>query len=358
MSSEVKLPNYRRSLGHFMKGFAYPKTGYLSAILFSCLLLFGVMQIFASLPAVASDLSKNESIVEDSVSTNSVSSSESIFNASSLPRIHPHMSGEKGIFANAYLIETAHGVVAIDSTLTVNESKALRSELESIKKPLLAIILTHPHPDHVAGVTNLITSPNVPIISLKSVARIMQATEDAKRIQWTPLYGKEWISKWTFPNQYVKDLDTVAFDGLTYKVYDIGAGGDSNANSIWILKNGSNVAFVGDLVFNGYHPYIADDHISDWLKNLEKARQLLANVSTIYPGHGRAGSLDLLQSQKEYLLAYSDVVEELSHGNTTLTENAKKELSQRMEKFLPGAGLPFLIALSADPVAAELLASK
>ena len=101
----------------------------------------------------------------------------------SAPKIHTHISGDKGIFANAYLIETDHGVVAIDSTLTVSESKALRSELDSIGKPLLAIILTHPHPDHVAGVANLVTGPNVPIISLESVARIMHATEEAKRIR-------------------------------------------------------------------------------------------------------------------------------------------------------------------------------
>jgi glyoxylase-like metal-dependent hydrolase (beta-lactamase superfamily II) len=72
------------------------------------------------------------------------------------------MSGEKGIFVNGYLIETADGVVAIDSALTVSESKA-----NSINKPLLAILLTHPHPDHVAGVTYLLTSSSadVPIIS-------------------------------------------------------------------------------------------------------------------------------------------------------------------------------------------------
>lgn len=241
------------------------------------------------------------------------------------PKIHTHMSGEQGIFANAYIIESQNGVVVIDSTLTVNESKALRSELDSIDKPLLAIILTHPHPDHVAGVTNLVTSPDVPVISLESIARIMNATEEAKRIQWTPVFGKEWISRWTYPNQYVKDLDSVTFDGLTYKVYDFGPGGDSDANSIWVLENGPNVAFVGDLVFNGFHPYIADDHISDWLENIEKARLLLANVSTIYPGHGRAGSLDLLESQKKYLLAYSDAIKELSDGKSILTEEAKKK---------------------------------
>lgn len=56
------------------------------------------------------------------------------------------------------------------------------------------------------------------------------------------------------------------------------------------------------------------------------------------------------------ILTYIDAVKELSGGNSTLTEEAKRELTQRMERFLPGAGLTFLIAQSADPVAAELAA--
>ena len=102
----------------------------------------------------------------------------------------------------------------------------------------------------------------------------MNATEEAKRIQWTPIFKEEWISKWTYPNQNVKDGEAVTFDGLTYRIHDLGPGGDSDANSIWILEDEPNVAFVGDLVFNGHHPYIADDHIFDWLRNLERARDL------------------------------------------------------------------------------------
>lgn len=49
-----------------------------------------------------------------------------------------------------------------------------------------------------------------------------------------------------------------------------------------------------------------------------------------------------------------NAVKELSHGNSTLTEEAKRELTKRMEEFLPGAGLSFLIAQSGDPVATEL----
>jgi glyoxylase-like metal-dependent hydrolase (beta-lactamase superfamily II) len=267
------------------------------------------------------------------------------------------MSGEEGIFVNGYLIETANGVVIIDSALTVSESKMLKAQLDSINKPLLAILITHPHPDHVAGVTYLLpatsttttSSANVSIISLESIERIMNATEEAKRVPNQILH---------IPNQNMKDKEAVTFDGLTYRVYDFGPGGDSDANSIWVVENGPNVAFVGDLIFNGHHPYIADNHIFDWLNNLERARNLLANITTIYPGHGQPGSIELIDSQKRYLLTYIDEVRRLSGGNSTLTEEAKIELTQRMEEFLPGAGLSFLIAQSADPVATELAANR
>lgn len=41
-----------------------------------------------------------------------------------------------------------------------------------------------------------------------------------------------------------------------------------------------------------------------------------------------------------------------------LTEEEKGNLTQRMEEFLPGGGLSFLIARSADPVAAELAKNR
>lgn len=334
---------------------------YTSTSLFSLLLLLTVVQLVSAQSLVAGETPGSESVVVNNItlSINNPSSSED-FGPGSFPKVHTHMSGEAGIFVNGYLIETANGVVAIDSALTVSESKALKARLDAINKPLLGVLLTHPHPDHVAGVTYLVqgssSSGDVPIISLESVERIMNATEEAKHSQWTPVFKEEWISKWTYPNQNVRDQETVTFDGLTYRAHDFGPGGDSDANSIWIIENGTRIAFVGDLIFNGHHPYIADDHIQDWLKNLDRARDSLANITTIYPGHGQPGSIDLIDSQKRYLLTYIDEVRELSGGNSSLTEEAKIQLTQRMEEFLPNAGLSFLIAQSADPVAAELAA--
>jgi glyoxylase-like metal-dependent hydrolase (beta-lactamase superfamily II) len=276
--------------------------------------------------------------------------------------IHTHSSGEGGIYSNAYLVETDNGVVAIDSTLTVSESNSLKSKIEAIDKPLLAILLTHPHPDHVAGVTNLINSrnvsENVKIVATQEVDRIIRATEEPKRKQWTPVYQEEWIGKWTYPNKIVNDGETLNFDGISYRVIDLGPGGDSDANSIWILDAQPKAAFVGDLVFNETHSYIADNHLSDWLVNIERARKLLADVDRIYPGHGDAGSLELFDVQKTYLQEYSDAIRKIANGRTALTEGEKQQLTTIMEQFLQGNRLSFLIALSADAVAAELARNK
>jgi glyoxylase-like metal-dependent hydrolase (beta-lactamase superfamily II) len=278
------------------------------------------------------------------------------------PKIHTHSSREGGIYSNAYLVETDDGVIAIDSTLTVSESSSLKSKIEGIDKPLLAILLTHPHPDHVAGVTNLINSrnvsENVQILATEAVDRVIRATEEPKRRQWSPVFKEEWIDKWTYPNRIVNDGETVTFDGISYKLIDLGPGGDSDANSIWILNTQPKAAFVGDLIFNGIHSYIADNHLSDWLVNIERARKLVTDGDRIYPGHGDAGSLELFDAQKGYLQAYSDAVRKIANGTTTLTDSEKQQLTTTMEQFLQGNRLSFLISLSADAVATELERSK
>ena len=222
------------------------------------------------------------------------------------PTIHRHTSGEGGIFANAYLVETANGIVAVDALLTRSESRALRAEVAALGKPLLAVLITHAHPDHVAGLTELVGDAGVPILALQAVVDEMRATEAAKRAQWGPVFGEEWILRWTYPDRIVRDGEAVAFDGVTYRVHDLGPGGDCPANAMWVMAAdlAGAAAFVGDLVCNCTHVYLAYGDVLASLANMDRVRPTLAGVPTLYPGHGAPGAPALLDEQRDYLLAY------------------------------------------------------
>jgi glyoxylase-like metal-dependent hydrolase (beta-lactamase superfamily II) len=271
-----------------------------------------------------------------------------------MTEVHTYSAGEEGLLVNAYLVETDRGVVAVDGTLTASDSRALRSRIDSLGKPLLGVLVTHAHPDHVAGIANLLGDSGASVVALESVRDLMRATEEAKRAQWSPVYGDEWIPRWVYPDRLVENGEAMTFDGVSFRVYEVGPGGDCDANSVWVLEDEPAAAFVGDLVFNGTHSYIADGRVLRWLANIERFRALLEGVTTLYPGHGRAGGVKLLDAQKDYLLAYCAALLEVAEDSAATDERAKEELAGKMRRILPGAPLEFMIGLSADAVAAEL----
>jgi glyoxylase-like metal-dependent hydrolase (beta-lactamase superfamily II) len=268
--------------------------------------------------------------------------------------IHTHACGEGGIFVNAYLVETRNGIVAIDSTLTETESKSFRKEVERLAKPLLAVLVTHPHPDHVAGITNLVGGDQTKIVATQPIVELMRRLEEPKRAQWTPVFGAEWVQRWTYPNTIVKSGERLAFDGVTYAVLDIGAGGDSEANSVWFIEAAKRTAFLSDLVFNGTHSYVADGHLLAWLANLAHLERLCDGMDIVFPGHGAAGApSELFAQQREYLLTLAGHVKELAQGKA-IDDSVKQEIEKRMIARYPDAGLTFLIQMNVEPIAREL----
>jgi glyoxylase-like metal-dependent hydrolase (beta-lactamase superfamily II) len=275
---------------------------------------------------------------------------------SGVGQVHRQASGAQGIFANAYLVETAHGVVAVDALLTETDSKALRARVQSLGKPLLAVLITHGHPDHYNGVTNLVATDAVPVIATAGVDRVIRESDASKERQWKPMFGDEWPVRRTFPTRIARDGETMMFDGLSFTVHDLGPG-ESHSDSIWIMGGAIPTAFIGDVVLNRVHAYTSDGHTAAWLKNLERVRGLVAGAGTIHPGHGEPGSADILDWQREYLTVYRNEVAGLAKGRASLTEHEKGLLVSRMRDHLPTDKLEFLIGLGADTVAAELSGS-
>jgi glyoxylase-like metal-dependent hydrolase (beta-lactamase superfamily II) len=269
-------------------------------------------------------------------------------------RVHRYASGESGIRANAYLIETSAGVVAVDATLTVSDANNLRGLLDSLKRPLLAVLITHGHPDHYNGVTELVAGAELPIIATAGVDHVIRDCDAKKEEQWKPVFGDEWPTKRTFPNRIAQDGESFVFGDVRFTVKDLGPG-ESHHDSYWIAEDGREKAvFVGDLTFNGEHSYVSDGHTSRWLENLQKTREALSGVTRIYPGHGPSGGSALFERQRLYLEQYRQEVRKLGNGRSTLTDTEKARLTELMTGYLPEGRINFLIAAGADAVANEL----
>ena len=117
------------------------------------------------------------------------------------PVIHTYRAAEPGLHVNSYLVEAEAGVVVVDTNLLVSDIEALHARVRALNKPLLAILVTHPHPDHFNGVFGLVQDSEVPVYAAASVARAIGEVAEAKREQWSPTYGAEWPAKTYYPTR-------------------------------------------------------------------------------------------------------------------------------------------------------------
>lgn len=274
------------------------------------------------------------------------------------PTIHPYVSQEPLLRANAFIVEADHQLVVVDTTLTMSDSKALKRAIDDIGKPIAGILLTHGHPDHVAGTANIAPKGDIPIYALQSVHDLMAASEQSKHQQWSGLFKDEWIPKWVYPNRIVQDGETVAIAGLDFRAVDLGAGGDSDANGIWLLETGKSAAFVGDFLYNEFHAYMADGSVLRWIANIERLTNLLTQYPTVYVGHGAPTDPSVLGRQKEYLVAACACALDATEGKAVFTEASKKKYEELMFAKYPGYGFQFTVAFSADSLAKELVGIK
>lgn len=272
--------------------------------------------------------------------------------SSAPPRITQHASSEAGILANAYLVENDDGVVVIDATLTVDEATALRGRVEATGKPLLAILLTHGHPDHYNG-AEILGQGLVPIVSTAAVDEIVRRDDAAKEALWTPVFGEQWPTPRAFPTEHVADGETVTYGGMNFTVHAMGPS-ESHADSYWTLDGGSPAAFVGDLTFNGTHAYVTDGHTTQWLASLDRLDAELPADAVLYPGHGPVGDKSLVGAQRAYLEAYRSELAELIATHGEVNDEVRAALTEAMDEYLGSKQLDFLVGLGADAVAAEL----
>ncbi|MBA2318668.1 MAG: MBL fold metallo-hydrolase [Euzebyales bacterium] len=242
--------------------------------------------------------------------------------------VHTHTAGETGLLVNSYLLESPDGVLAVDTSLLVSDTRAFKARLDALGKPLLGAFITHAHPDHFNGAVELAGGDDVEVYATPSVAQTIREIADDKLAQWSPMFGDEWPATTYYPNSAIADGEAVTLGGVTVRAHELGPG-ESHADAHFTVTTsdgGGPLGFIGDVAFDGTHAYTADGHTGAWLANLERLTAQLQGAALLYPGHGQPGQVELLAAQRTYLLAYREAVRDLADGGSTLNDDALAEV--------------------------------
>ncbi|VVO26247.1 quinoprotein relay system zinc metallohydrolase 1 [Pseudomonas fluorescens] len=185
-----------------------------------------------------------------------------------------------GNIVNTGFIVTDNGVVVIDSGPSKRYGEALRKAIAATTdKPVIQVLLTHHHPDHVLGNQAF---GDVPIGALAGTRKLLEQQGDAMAENMYRLVG-DWMrgTEVVLPTQEITP-GTLSIGGHSLRL--LGLRGHTDAD-LAILDEKTGVLFAGDLVF--YERALTTPNspgLEVWQADIDQLESLPWKL--IVPGHG------------------------------------------------------------------------
>lgn len=203
----------------------------------------------------------------------------------SLKKVTHHPSDASGFYANTYVFEGEDSYVLIDAHLTADQGAELVSVIEGIGKPLEAVVITHPHPDHYRGLE--VVGPAFPDATILSSERVLKVIRDA-------------ATDWPGFRNSLRALSegTLRLGGREFECI-LPQDAESIAPVV-LFETNSKTLVAGDHVLQGQHLWLAEMRLEAWRENLAAISKRWP-IETVLPGHGAPGSVDLLEQTDAYL---------------------------------------------------------
>jgi glyoxylase-like metal-dependent hydrolase (beta-lactamase superfamily II) len=251
--------------------------------------------------------------------------------------IHSFTSSEPGAWSNSYLISGYSEAILFDVFMLHSDAKQIGDGIAQSGKTLKTVMVSHAHPDHFMGL-DVITErfPKARIVSTQNVVTDIQTDGPWMFSMLRDKLGPEGPTRLVIPEPVAGPDLTI--EGVKLEVVEFGEGESKHMTAVYIptLK----ALLSADLVYNQAHLYLQERHLDSWLARLDELEAYANNrVTTIHPGHGKAGGLELIRQTRAYLHDFADAVRS---GNAKNVEQAMlgKYSNYHVKQFLTPFSIP------------------
>ncbi|GAA1966515.1 MBL fold metallo-hydrolase [Kitasatospora viridis] len=205
-------------------------------------------------------------------------------------RIEVFTGPESALFATSSLVHGVRDAVLVDAQLTRGAGRELAEWIAGKDRNLLAVVVTHQHPDHWFGVEEVLRLfPDAAVLAAPPVVAAIERTAVAKVAEWRPVLGDD-IPEHPVRPRPLRPLPLM-IDRQLIRVLVLGQA--DCADSTVVHVPGSRTVIAGDFVGNGTHLWTAETTPADreaWLANLDRIAALAPE--RLIAGHRAPGQGD------------------------------------------------------------------
>jgi glyoxylase-like metal-dependent hydrolase (beta-lactamase superfamily II) len=221
--------------------------------------------------------------------------------------IEPFISAEAGAWSNAYLISGAADVILFDVVMLRSDALKLAEQIARSGKTLRTVFVSHAHPDHFMGL-DVITArfPQARILATKDVVEDIKKDGPWMFSLLKEKLGPEGPGRLVVPE--VLSEHEICIDGISIEVVEFGEGESRHVATFFIPSQGA--LLTADLIYHQAHCYLQEKCLDGWLARLDELEKFSrGRVTRIYPGHGPAGDLSLIERTRAYLRDFCAALE-------------------------------------------------